>query len=94
MSSLPPAAPEHEELPPAHSLSDAANSGNTLQGYAAMNDPEGKSEIAHYAMEHPRDEQREIAHLAYRFYLEREGRDGSAEEDWFRAEQQIRGSRG
>lgn len=85
--------PKHDELPSAHSLSDAANSGNTLLGYAAMNDPEGESELAHYAMEHPRDDHHEISKLAYQFYLERNGAEGSAEEDWHRAEQQIRGSR-
>lgn len=93
MSSSTSPAPKHDELPSAHSLSDAANSGDTLLGYAAMNDPEGESELARYAMEHPRDEHHEIAKLAYQFYLEREGAGGSAEEDWHRAEQQIRANR-
>jgi len=32
----------------------------------------------------------EIAHLAYSFYEERQGADGSPEDDWFRAEQKLR----
>lgn len=84
----------HGELPPAQSLEDAANSENTLQGYAAMNDVNQDSEIAQEAAsEHP-DDRDEIARLAYRYYLERGGEHGSDEEDWYRAEREIRNRRG
>jgi hypothetical protein len=60
----------------ARSLQDAANSDNSLQGYAAVNDPA---------------EHEEIALLAYKYYLQRGNLDGSAEEDWLRAEREVRG---
>ena len=60
----------------ARSLQEAANSDNSLQGYAAVNDPA---------------EHEEIAILAYRYYLERGDINGSAEEDWIRAEREVRG---
>ena len=85
--------PHHTSVAPAHSLQEAADSNNSLQGYAAMNDPTGKSEIAHYAMEHPGDEQQEIARLAYQYYEERGGAHGSHHEDWLRAENEIRSRR-
>ena len=37
-------------------------------------------------------EQQEIAQLAYSYWEAREGINGSAEEDWFRAEAELRGS--
>lgn len=37
----------------------------------------------------PISEHEEIAKLAYSFYLERGGQNGSAEEDWVRAEQEF-----
>ena len=62
-------------MPSAQSLQDAANADNSLQGYAAVNDPA---------------EHEEIARLAYSYYLERGASDGSAEEDWMRAEREVR----
>ncbi len=41
----------------------------------------------------PEVSQAEIAALAYRFYLERGGQNGSQADDWFRAEQALRSSR-
>jgi hypothetical protein len=35
-------------------------------------------------------EQEEIARLAYSYYEARGGQDGSSEDDWFRAEQEVR----
>ncbi len=63
----------------ARSLQDAASAENSLQGYAAVND----------AGEHE-----EIARLAYRYYLERGTTEGSAEEDWLRAEREVRSRKG
>jgi hypothetical protein len=63
----------------ARSLQDAANADNSLQGYAAINDP---------------SEHEEIARLAYRYYLERGDSAGSAEEDWLRAEREVRARKG
>lgn len=67
-----------QRMPTAHSLEEAANADNSLEGYAAIN----------------ADDHSEIAKLAYHFYEERGRQDGSAEEDWFRAEQEIRARRG
>ena len=67
-----------QRMPTAHSLEEAANADNSLEGYAAIN-----------AEDHS-----EIAKLAYQFYEERGRENGSAEEDWYRAEQEIRGRRG
>lgn len=39
-------------------------------------------------------EQAEIERLAYSYYEARGGQDGSSEEDWFRAEQEVRRRRG
>jgi len=36
----------------------------------------------------------EIARLAYSYWQARQGQGGSASEDWFRAEQELRGCRG
>ncbi len=57
----------------AHSLEQAANSDNSLEGYAAMNT----------------DSRSEIAKLAYQFYEERGRGDGKADDDWFRAEREF-----
>jgi hypothetical protein len=63
----------------ARSLQDAASAGNSLQGHAAVNDP---------------GEHEEIARLAYSYYLERGTTGGSAEEDWLRAEREVRSRKG
>jgi hypothetical protein len=67
----------HPDVETAHALSQMTSSGQTLQGYMAMNGGAGEAEI----ME-----------LAYSYYLDRQknGKEGSAEEDWFRAENEIR----
>jgi hypothetical protein len=67
-------AHEHK-MPTAHSLQEAANADNSLEGYASIN----------YVDEHS-----EIARLAYQFYEERNGENGSAEADWHRAEKEWR----
>jgi hypothetical protein len=38
-------------------------------------------------------EQEEIERLAYSYYQARGGQDGSSEDDWFRAEQEVRNRR-
>lgn len=82
--------PTHVEPPSAHTLEEAANSENTLQGYAAMNDADENSEIAEEAASEQPSDHEAIAQLAYQYYLERGGEHGSHEEDWYRAEQEIR----
>jgi hypothetical protein len=85
--------PEHthrQSLPPAHSLRDAANTDNTLEGYAAMNAVPLDSVVAEEVLEHPFDEHAATSKLAYDFYLERGGRHGAHEDDWYRAEREIR----
>lgn len=74
----------------AHSLEDAANSDNSLQGYAAMNEVPENSAISREAITETGDEHEEIARLAYQYYLERGSRHGFHEEDWHRAEQEVR----
>ncbi len=70
----------HPGIKTARNLPDAANSEQSLQGYAAVN---GLSEDS------------EIARLAYLYFQERErdGVEGSADGDWFRAEQEVRRGR-
>jgi len=67
----------HKDIPTAHSLMDAADAGQSMQGYAAVNGLGDDSEIAA---------------LAYEYFERRqaEGTDGSAEEDWHRAERECR----
>ncbi len=46
----------HEDgVETAHSLPDAANSGDSLQGYAAINNSDPDSEIAQHVVEHEDD---------------------------------------
>ena len=59
----------------AWNLPDAANSDQSLEGYAAIN---GLGEDS------------EIARKAYELYQERGGEHGLADDDWFRAEQEVR----
>lgn len=47
------------------------------------------SAVIHPAKPEPTHE--EVSRLAYRFYLERGGQNGSPAEDWQRAEQTLRG---
>jgi len=67
----------HRDIKTATSLSEAADSGHSIQGYASVN---GLSDDS------------EIAVLAYEFYQQREteGSTGSADSDWLRAETEIR----
>ena len=60
----------------ARSLPQAASSDNSLEGYAAINAVAAREEIARRAYE--LYEQRQ-----------REGRDGSPDDDWLRAEAEI-----
>lgn len=66
----------HKEIATARNMPDAANAGQSLMGYAAVNGM---------------GDQDEIARLAYRYFQEREeqGREGSADDDWFRAESEV-----
>lgn len=89
----PRSAPQKQEES-AHSLEDAANSQNTLQGYAAINEVDEHSEIAEEAANEIPDNRDEIAALAYRYYQERGGEHGFHEEDWYRAEREVRLRRG
>lgn len=70
----------HEEIETARNLPDAANSSQSLEGYAAVN---------------ALSEDDEIARLAHKYFLQRqkEGGTGSADDDWFRAEQEVRRTR-
>jgi hypothetical protein len=80
------------DLPPAHSLRDAANTDNTLEGYAAMNDVRDH-EMVEEVLEQPVDEHEETSKLAYEFFLERGCQHGAHEDDWYRAEREIRARR-
>ena len=66
--------PRKDKMPTAHSLEDAVNADNSLEGYAAMN-----------AGDHD-----EIAKIAYRLYEERGREHGHHEDDWYRAEHEYR----
>lgn len=66
----------HPDIQTARNLSDAADAEQSLEGYASVNGLADQSEIAR---------------VAYRLFQEREreGREGSADGDWFRAEQEV-----
>jgi hypothetical protein len=72
----------HPGVETARSMSDAANSEDTLGGYAAVN----------AVTDAP--EESAIAQLAYEIYRQREvsGTPGSAESDWVEAESRLRTS--
>lgn len=72
---------KEQRMPTAHSLEDAANSDNSLEGYVAVNHSPRTGGI---------DDHDEIAKLAYQYYQERGREHGSHEEDWYRAEQELR----
>jgi hypothetical protein len=65
-------------MKPAANLDEAASADNSLEGYAAINGM---------------DDRDEIARLAYQYYEERGDGAGSAEEDWLRAEREVRARR-
>lgn len=48
------------------------------------------SKCAEISTEFNISEQQEIERLAYSYYEARGGQDGSSEDDWFRAEQEVR----
>ena len=66
-----------KEVNTARNLADAANSSQSLEGYASIN---------------AIGDDQEIAKMAYRLYRERveTSCDGCAEDDWFRAEEEVR----
>jgi hypothetical protein len=70
----------HDGIGTARNLSDAANAEQSLEGYAAVNGLSDGSEIARRAYE-----------LFER--RQREGAEGSADGDWFRAEEEVRRGR-
>jgi hypothetical protein len=67
----------HKEIRTAHSLAEAADSGQSIQGYAAVNGL---------------DEHSEIAAVAYQLFekSQAEGCEGCAEDDWHLAEREVR----
>lgn len=67
----------HQDLDTATSLQNAASAGQSLIGYAAIN---GLAD------------QDEVARLAYEYFRKRqqEGQEGSPEDDWYRAELELR----
>jgi hypothetical protein len=67
-------ADNRKKPPTAHSLEEAANSDNSLEGYAAAN-----------ANDHD-----EIAKIAYCLYQDRGCEHGQDQDDWFRAEREYR----
>jgi len=69
----------HASSSSARNLADAANADQSILGYAAVN---GLVDD-------------EVAKRAYELYLERQrtGKDGNAEGDWFRAEEEVRRGR-
>lgn len=70
----------HPDIETATSLSGAAAAGQSLLGYAAVNGM---------------GDQDEIARLAFEYYQRRQqnGENGDANDDWYRAEAEIRNQR-
>jgi hypothetical protein len=69
----------HSGVNTAKNMPDAANAEESLLGYAAVNDTDD-----------------DVARRAFQLYQERQekGLGGSADDDWFRAEQEVRRNRG
>lgn len=65
----------NDRIDSARSLTDATSRDNYLEGYAAINNV---------------DEHGEVSQLAYEYYLQRGEKHGSPEDDWLRAEQEVR----
>ena len=59
----------------ARNLESAANSGNSLEGYAAINNS---------------DDRKEIEHLAHKYASQQGKETGPDDQDWFRAESEVR----
>jgi hypothetical protein len=68
----------HKGIQTARNLPDAANSEQSIQGYASVNGL---------------DEHDEIARRAYKLFEERGDQEGDASGDWFRAEEEVRRDR-
>ena len=69
----------HSDIRTARNMPDAANAEQSLMGYASINDADP-----------------DVARLAYEYFRKREeqGLEGNADDDWFRAEQEVRRTRG
>ena len=65
----------HSDVETARNLPDAANAGQSIQGYAAVNGL---------------DENEEIARVTYGLFQQRADGKDDADGDWFRAEQEVR----
>lgn len=63
-----------KKITPARTMEEAVNSNDSLEGYVAMNG----------------DDNSEIARRAYELYEERGRQHGFHEDDWYRAENEIR----
>jgi hypothetical protein len=72
----------HDGVRTARNMPDAANAEQSLQGYAAVNDAIAAGDS-------------DIARRAYELYQQRQqaGEPGSADDDWFRAEREVRSNR-
>jgi hypothetical protein len=70
----------HRDVRTARNMVDSANSDQSIQGYAAVNGL---------------NENDEVARMAYKLYQERtaSSQEGSADDDWFRAEREVRRNR-
>jgi hypothetical protein len=70
----------HAGVPSARNMAGAANADESLLGYGAINS---------------RDSDDEVARRAYQLYQERQrkGEEGTADGDWFRAEEEVRRTR-
>ena len=71
--------PQREKSEPATMCQIEANTDNSTSEYASIN---------------AANNHEEIARLAYQYYIERGEEEGYAEEDWYRAENEIRRRRG
>lgn len=84
---------EPAAVPPAESTSvpgaPVESSAPAVRAMAAAAGANGASTPGEVVLD-----RREIEQLAYYYWLERGGQGGSAEEDWFRAEQELRRRRG
>ena len=69
----------HSNIRTARNMPDAANAEQSLMGYAAINDADP-----------------DVARLAYEYFQKREeqGLEGNPDDDWFRAEEEVRRTRG
>jgi hypothetical protein len=66
----------HADMATARNMPDAANAGQSLMGYAAVNGMADQDRVAQLAWEYFQNRQRE-------------GTPGTADDDWFRAESEV-----